>query len=281
MRNNRTEFTDAQKAAIYRRDRATCCFSGANLWLFDAPLRYGWQSDWVDHKKPSSRGGGSDPNDNGVCASHTFNMKKRNNGADTAYLFEEGHPTWLYYSLFGSPPPQVVERLKKLGQLNQADWYFNRGVTWVFQALDSKWAENDHTRTSDYWFKAAFRKFETFRKIRDKLPGYSSLEDRGFVSHPDETQETLIRLSEHKSLEPFKLMALRLLPQYKRNSNVWWNYFSINEEKDCSPKTRARRREKAYKAADRIRDRLTGETFEGIQADYQIRCAGAEILLQP
>jgi len=27
------EFTDATKAAIFARDRATCCFSGANLWL--------------------------------------------------------------------------------------------------------------------------------------------------------------------------------------------------------------------------------------------------------
>jgi len=27
------EFTDATKSAIFARDRATCCFSGANLWL--------------------------------------------------------------------------------------------------------------------------------------------------------------------------------------------------------------------------------------------------------
>lgn len=71
-------FTDKQKAAIFVRDRATCCFSGANLWLLDAPLRVGWQSDWVDHRKPKSRGGMADI-ENGVCASHTFNMKKRNN----------------------------------------------------------------------------------------------------------------------------------------------------------------------------------------------------------
>jgi prevent-host-death family protein len=76
-------FSDKEKAKIYARDRATWCFSGANLWLLDAPLRCGWQSDWVDHVKPRSRGGSAGLK-NGVFASHTFNSKKRNNTANTA-----------------------------------------------------------------------------------------------------------------------------------------------------------------------------------------------------
>jgi hypothetical protein len=65
------EFTDATKAAIFARDRATCCFSGANLWLLDKSLRTGWQADLADHIKPRSRGGTAAP-ENGVCASHTY-----------------------------------------------------------------------------------------------------------------------------------------------------------------------------------------------------------------
>ena len=53
-------FSDSIRAAIYARDRGTCCVSGVNLWLLDAPLRTGWQSDWVDHIKPSSRGGSAE-----------------------------------------------------------------------------------------------------------------------------------------------------------------------------------------------------------------------------
>jgi len=74
MAHIRTEFSDRQKAEIFARDRATCCFSGANLWLLDAPLRPGFQMGWVDHIRPSSRGGKAAPI------------------PGTVYLFDAWHP---------------------------------------------------------------------------------------------------------------------------------------------------------------------------------------------
>jgi hypothetical protein len=92
MAHKRKNFTDIQKAQIFVRDRATCCFSGANLWLLDSPLRPGIETDWVDHVLPSARGGGNDI-DNGVCASRTYNSLKRHNTDDNFYLFKNGLPT--------------------------------------------------------------------------------------------------------------------------------------------------------------------------------------------
>ena len=35
MRAKRAEFTDRQKADIFVRDRALCCYTGKSLWLLD------------------------------------------------------------------------------------------------------------------------------------------------------------------------------------------------------------------------------------------------------
>lgn len=252
-------FTDAEKAKIYQRDRATCCFSGANLWLLDAPLRTGWQSDWVDHRKPVSRGGTAKL-ENGVCASHTFNMKKRNNTADTTYLFEKGHPTFLYYDLFGAPPTAVVSRLQRLANLGISDWYFNRAVTWIFNALDNKWGDRDYKRTPDDWFNAAFKKLSIFQKNqKDSAP---ALEARGVIFNPNKHQEVILSIRHSKSPESMKRTALELFPDYKMNSDFWWDYFTAENDdarRDC------------YNNAGENKDRLDPNTFSTIQADFKIR----------
>lgn len=260
-------FSDAAKAKIFVRDRATCCFSGANLWLLDAPLRADCQYDWADHKKPISRGGKADWEKNGVCASHTYNMKKRNNSADTTYLFEKGHPTALYYSLFGFPTPHVTERLQRLSKLQEPDWYFNRSITWIFQALYFIWWKPNYTRTDEKWFDAAYKKLKKYQKLQEKYP---SLEDRGIIIAPSKTQETLLSLRHCNSPESMKRQALRLTSQYSRNSQIWWKYFHPEDHKDNSSQYDAQRR-KAYEKACKIQDQLTHDTFECIQADYQIR----------
>lgn len=260
-------FSDTDKARIFIRDRATCCFSGSNLWLLDAPLRTGCQSDWADHKKPISRGGKADWEKNGVCASHTFNMKKRNNSADTAYLFEKGHPTALCYYLFGSPPSHVTERLQRLSKLQESDWYFNRALTWILEALDFICWKPDYKRTDGKWFDAAYKKLRKFQKLQEKCP---SLEDRGIIVAPSKTQETLLSIRNCDSLESMKSKTLRLSSQYSRNSQIWWKYFHPEDHKDDPSQYDAQRR-KAYDKACKIRDQLTHDTFECIQADYKIR----------
>ncbi len=268
-------FTDKQKAEIFVRDRATCCFSGANLWLLDAPLRHGWESDWVDHIRPMSRGGKSDPLENGVCASATFNMKKRNNSADTTYLFRSGHPTSLYYKLHGPPPTAMVERLQRLANLKVPDWYFNRSINWVLQALHYKcWSKHWDklpTRDDKYWFGAAFKKLQTFQKLADSC---ESLEERGIVCSPSELQQILLSLRETDSLDDFTKRSLKIFPTFKINSEAWDEYFNpeeyVESECDCEEECESQRK-KAYQNAVAIRDQLTGDTFHCIESDYKIR----------
>ncbi len=271
MSKKNSSFTDSDKAMIYVRDRATCCFSGANLWLLDAPLRTGWQSDWADHRKPISRGGNSDWEKNGVCASHTYNMKKRNNSADTTYLFESGHPTALYYDLFSSPPAHVTERLQRLSRLQEYDWYFNRAITWTFEALSfvcwSKYWVELPTRKDDYWLKAAFKKFTEFKSRGGTS---KSIENRGLIGSPRCHQQHLLSFFHQNTYDEFRNHALELSAQFNLNSEIWNQYFSPEEDENESTDHDLQRR-KTYQCALRMRDQLTDDTFECIQADYFVR----------
>ncbi len=182
MTGKRKEFTQLQRAEIYVRDRATCCFSGANLWLLDSPLRPGYETDWADHIIPTARGGSSDPT-NGVCAGHTFNAKKRHNTAGNAYLFENGLPTWRFFSIFGPLGNAQIARLGRLASLVISDWYFNRAIALILLGFDYRcqfqlYHENPH-RDDRYWFRAAYRKLAAHQRLSDY-----TLEKRGIVIKP-------------------------------------------------------------------------------------------------
>lgn len=263
-------FSDDQKSEIYKRDRATCCFSGANLWLLDSPLRHGWESDWADHIRPKSRGGGSDIG-NGACASATYNVKKRNNSADTTYLFRNGHPTPIYYELFGPPPTSVIERLQRLANLEQPDWYFNRAINWVLQALDykcwsSEWDERP-VRDDKYWFNAAYKKIVKFQDIAGS---FSSIEQRGLIVSPNAQQKVLLSMRQSDSLTSFTKFALELLPTFKINSRAWYEYFHPEDYVD-SIDLHDSHRLKAYEKAKKVQGKLTIDTFQCIDSDYKIR----------
>jgi len=264
-------FTDKQKAEIFVRDRATCCFSGANLWLLDAPMRHGWESDWADHIRPISRGGKSDPNTNGVCASATFNVKKRNNSADTTYLYLNGHPTPLSYELYGPPPAAVVERLQRLANLKLPDWYFNRAINWALQALNYKcwsktWDELP-VRDDKYWFRAGYKKLVAFQDLAESC---GSIEERGIIESPTEAQRVLLALRKAGSLSSFTKLALEIYPTYKNDSTSWYEYFYPECYVDSCDEFDSHRK-KTYEKAKKIQDKLAVETFRCIESDYKIR----------
>lgn len=263
-------FSDQQKAEIFVRDRATCSFSGANLWLLDAPLRVGWQSDWVDHKKPLSRGGIS-KTENGACASHTFNMKKRNNSADTAYLFENGHPTSLNYMICGAPPASTTNRLRRLARLDVRDWYFNRTICWILEALNFQWwSEPAYKRTDEDWFDAAFKKLLKYRKLATSGTPLRSLEERGIISSPTPTQEVFLSLRECDCPAAMRETANQLSSKYARNSEAWWSYFHPEDHVD-SPEEFDTHRKRSYDVAKERQSGLDTETFHSIESDYKIR----------
>ena len=260
MTRNRKGFTSAQRAEIYVRDRATCCFSGANLWLLDSPLRPGYETDWADHVKPSARGGVSDPS-NGVCAAHTFNAKKRHNTADNAYLFEKGLPTWRYFSIFGPLRSEQIARLDRLASLVIADWYFNRAITLVFLAFDylcrfELYNEKPH-RDDSYWFRAAYRKITEHQRLSE-----DSLEKRGIIIKPTEVQLCWLEIRKVSS-EPKLIKAISpLLTIYRANFRAWARYF-YDADTD-------KQRLSAYRLAERSTD-LTADTLQCIRDDYALR----------
>ena len=224
MAHVRREFTDNQKAIIFARDRATCCFSGANLWLLDSPLRPAVDSDWVDHVLPSARGG-SNRIDNGVCASSTYNAKKRHNTADSFYLFREGIPTAGYYELFGTLSKEQEARLKRLEALAVEDWFLNRSIVWVLEAMrdrcDREFYDKGFKRDSIYWLNAAYRKLMTYQKRVSS----SSLEERGIVSSKNEVVGQWLELRTASCIEHLYEISENLFPLYRENYTVWAAYF--------------------------------------------------------
>jgi hypothetical protein len=257
----RKDFTPAQRAEIYVRDRATCCFSGANLWLLDSHLRPGYETDWADHVKPSARGGSSDQS-NGVCASHTFNAKKRHNTADNAYLFERGLPTWRYFSIFGPLSIEQANRLNRLANLAIPDWYFNRAVALVLLGFDYRCRSDlyqEYPRRDDkYWFRAAYRKL-TEHQHSNQTP---TLEERQLVIRPTEIQSYWLAIRDISSERDLVRGIEPLFEIYKANFTAWARYF-FDAETD-------KERLHALRYAER-KAGLTGDTLQCIHDDYALR----------
>lgn len=264
--HKRKEFTDKQKADIYVRDRATCCFSGANLWLLDSPLRPGVQTDWVDHVLPSASGGGNGI-DNGVCASHTYNAKKRNNTADTFYLFEHGLPTSGYFDVFGVIAPEQVARLQRLSCLAVEDWFFNRAMTWIIEGLNDRCSrefyDSNYVRDADYWFGAAYRKILSYQKIARA----DSLEDRGIVEHPDEIAQQWLALRYVESRDALVDVADELFSIYRDNYIAWGSYFWDSE----SPSELTNAYSKAMES-----ERISSDVRDCIECDYHLKQSRGE-----
>jgi hypothetical protein len=196
-------------------------------------------------------------------------MKKRNNSADTTYLFRDGRPAEFYYTIHGVPHPAVTDRLKRLANLEESDWYFNRAITWIFEAFDYKFFKPDYVRDDEYWFKAAFAKLVVYRKAKN----INRLEERGIITAPSEAQAILLSIRECDTLPLMKKRVLPLFSEYRKNSNAWWNYFG-NEEDGADMASRRKASAKAAKAYDsacKIQHTLSADTFACIQAAYQAR----------
>jgi hypothetical protein len=210
------------------RDRATCGFSGTSLWLLDYGIRPNWQMDWVDHIKPHSRGG-TTAEENGICASHTFNSKKRSNGADNVFFFRDGRITSNYLWTFGSPSSEVVERLKRLEKLHVSDWYFNRCIANTFIGFnwryDSEFDDVKAVRTDEYWFGAAWKRWQIYARLRSP----ETIQERGLInpSRPFGT-DLLMKLENLSSNEEYRSWAEKIYPVYRLNLQVLSEFTEAN-----------------------------------------------------
>lgn len=225
MAHKRKEFSEIQKASIYARDRATCAFSGISLWILDNGIRPNWEMDWVDHVRPSAAGGDASLG-NGVCASNTFNAKKRDNTSDNVMFFEEGKISESYIRVFGLPPQSVLDQLNRLKYLEPADWFFNRCIGNVFVGLDWRcdleFKGVRYKRDDMYWFKAGWKRLQVFQRKRPQ----KTIESRGLVRSPFPFgAANLLRAESIDSFEDYINWIEDIFPVYHANSLALYSYF--------------------------------------------------------
>ncbi|MBX3743485.1 MAG: HNH endonuclease [Akkermansiaceae bacterium] len=181
------EFSEATKAEIFARDRATCAFSGKSLWILDYGISPLYDVDWADHRKPRASGGTSTVS-NGICASSFHNSKKSSNGRDNCYLFDEGEPTDYHFWNVGTVSQDQLRQLKRLSRIQASDWYFNRAIYQLFKAAGG---DRSHQRGVAYYKKAARTFLGKFIQLNQKadLPDFT---ERKLVLHPAQSDVKLL-----------------------------------------------------------------------------------------
>jgi hypothetical protein len=225
MNRKQVEFSLSQKAEIFCRDRATCSFTGANLWILDHGARWEWSEDWVDHEKPVKRGGTSIVN-NGVCASWKANQRKSANGRDRQYWFYHGHPTWHYFYEQGAITKDLSERLMRLSRLQTSDWYFNRAIRQLLHALDS-YRNPGQVRDEDYYLKSCLGFLVKWHKVRQSDSDKRSLEKREVLKRPlTHDMRLMLKLRDAINLTDVKRIANELGPIYRANVDTYYAFLT-------------------------------------------------------
>lgn len=225
------EFSDGQKAQIFERDRATCVYSGKSLWALDYGACPLVEWDWVDHIKPLRRGGRATL-DNGVCASYTFNSKKRANGADSFMLLDPelcGTPSENHFYYFGPISDALHTQLVRLAAIESRDWYFNRAVCHLLLACDHSHHRPGYKRTPTKWQKSALKKLEEFRKLGGTA---DEIEKRKLLLHPKrEDVRLLLSFIEPINKTEFGQRMRRLKEIYRSNAramSAFWNQSTVS-----------------------------------------------------
>jgi hypothetical protein len=216
-RTSSSEFTDAQRATIYARDRAICGYSGRSLWLADsgaAPSAI----DWVDHVLPVSRGG-KPTVDNGIACSHLYNSQKRA-GSGVVLLYHCGRPTVDYFTFFHAVRPEIAEHLRRFSNLDASDWYFNRALFHVHLGAAARGAVRRDgkplSRDTEYRGKAALRFLERWRKESAGIP---TLSRRSLLPRrPSADQKLLLSVMDADSTPKLHRLISALAPY---SSNSW------------------------------------------------------------
>jgi len=210
-----SNFTDAQKAELFVRDRATCVYSGTPLWVLDYGASAMFHIDWADHILPVARGGKSTLA-NGVCAWSEVNYWKGAKIETHRPWFRRGEPTAAYLKDHGVVSRSMRRQLKTFSQLHESDWFFNRALFRLMLGVRFL-AEKDCPRTRDdlYYARAAL-KMRTEWERRSRT-GVASLEDRGLV--PAELradQRIMLAIRNETTVDGIQRRMRRLVPAWRR-----------------------------------------------------------------
>lgn len=209
-----SNFPDSQKAAIFVRDRALCCYSGKVLWLLDAGATQHFAADWADHVVPVALGGPSTI-ENGVCATWGPNKAKGASPIAPPLLFCAGRPTEHFFRKQGAMPAELSASIGRFEALHPSDWYFNRalyrlllGVRYLHDGVGRR------TRDDRYYCKAtmaALRDWQCHVR-RERVP---SLEARGLAPlEPRADQQIMLDLRSMTQPEPVLAAMRKLLRWY-------------------------------------------------------------------
>lgn len=254
MARNRTAFTDEQRAEIYRLDRATCSFSGRNLWILDYGMDPSYAIDWADHINPASKGGHSIVT-NGAATSWHLNWMRRDSHRPQ-YIFRRGRPTrdFLWYD--GTIPDSTFSNLKRFADLRQSDWFLNRGLwqVWLSCHVEHEVRCGYHrTRRKEYFIAAAVKSLFKWRRAVDQEGG-KSFDQRGLLPkslEPD--QEQLFSASTLSTERELLKLTRGLLAAYRHTATLLSMLYIAETPHDIE---KARRYELKYKDIPRrISDR--------------------------
>lgn len=163
----RLEFSDAQKAEIFVRDRGLCAFSGKSLWMLDYGISPTYEIDWVDHITPAARGGGNSI-ENGICASYFYNSKKRDNSSDNKFMFRNGKPTSHFFYFYETLPLNIAEHLSRFAKAQTSDWYLNRALfRFILGVASIRAIEKGKERKRDerYYAKSTLKILSQWKKL--------------------------------------------------------------------------------------------------------------------
>ncbi len=214
-----SNFTDAQKAALYVRDRAICAYSGETLWILDSGATPYFPVDWADHVVPVTRGGESSL-ENGVCASWQHNKAKRDSLTPPPRLFYAGKPTTHFTKVYGEIPVHLSKYLKRLEVLHHSDWYFNRAMFRLL--LGVHYLHNGkgvRSRDDLYYASATLKAIKTWRRLvaSENIP---QLEDRKLAPKaPSPDQQLMLDVRSAESVDTIRKIMKRLLPSYAAHAD--------------------------------------------------------------
>jgi hypothetical protein len=227
---NRDNFSDADKARIFAWDRAVCAFTGASTWVLDYELSSVFGEDWIDHIKPSARGGSGEAI-NGVCAEAGSNWTKGANGRANGYWYVGGRPTCYVYEAIGKIPKDVATRLRR--DVLPRDWYLNHCIRNLMHRARNMYDNPDysrHRKRPNYYPNASWRFLEQFRAAwrRDNPSGpdlttEEALRDwkrRGLLDKsPSRDQLDLLQVLNARDYDVIDRLAKRLSPRVRCNDD--------------------------------------------------------------
>ncbi|MFO1308916.1 MAG: hypothetical protein U1F64_10805 [Burkholderiales bacterium] len=217
MGTKRANFTDAQKAQIYVRDRALCSYSGKSLWLLDygaAPAL----TDHVDHVVPASKGGDAGL-ENGVLCTFLHNYVRRDRHPPVR-LFNYGLPTLDAFWIFDRIPAQILHHIDRFAVLRPSDWYFNRAIAqlrWASAQTDApKRKDGRHfARGVEYYCRAAVRQLRKWRELASAEKG-GDLASRGLLpEHPRPDHQMVLLMQTAATEKEVESISRELAPYHE------------------------------------------------------------------